>query len=585
MFRANTTCDNRPRTVGAKCALTLIAIITLAAPAASQNLEKLNRLLQAGSSSEPSAKAFREGRDLIDNKKWAGAAERFGDFISKNPNDKNVAAALYWRAYALAKVGKTRDANEAIERLLSAFSGSSWRKDAETLRLQIANDPDFIDKELKDREDEELKIIALQSLLRSDPARAVPIAAEWLKAGSNRSKEAKIAAINLLGRHGGDLGAAIIAEAARNNQADTDLRRSAIYWVAQRGSVGDLIRMFDAEKDEDVKQALLGWIARREQPEAQAKLTQVAKSDPSVDVRRVAIYLVSRRAGDQAVPLLIQLYDSERNEDIKQTILHGLARRAQQDPAAMRKLEEVAKNDPSTDLKRTALHWVYQGASLEKLIQSYDAEKDRDARLAILHWIGQQSRGSAKDEKTSRVREAALQKLLAIAQSDPDDDVRRTAVSRLSLISGQEGASILIRLYDQEKNVDVKKSLLLYIARRDQPEAMNRIMDAAKNESDRELKEAAIHLLAQRGGDQAVDVLIQLYDSETVEDVKQNILSALGRRAQTPAPGDSPQKRALRKLMQVARSDASIDLRRQAVFWLGQSKDPEAAKMIEEILK
>ena len=59
----------------------------------------------------------------------------------------------------------------------------------------------------------------------------------------------------------------------------------------------------------------------------------------------------------------------------------------------------------------------------------------------------------------------------------------------------------------------------------------------------------------------------------------------LGQAASKEVPGQPWRKRALRKLMEIAKSDASVDVRRSAVHWLGQSKDPEALKFIEEILK
>ena len=49
--------------------------------------------------------------------------------------------------------------------------------------------------------------------------------------------------------------------------------------------------------------------------------------------------------------------------------------------------------------------------------------------------------------------------------------------------------------------------------------------------------------------------------------------------------GESKQKAALRKLMEVARADASVEMRKQAVRLLGESKDPEALKFVEDLLK
>jgi len=41
----------------------------------------------------------------------------------------------------------------------------------------------------------------------------------------------------------------------------------------------------------------------------------------------------------------------------------------------------------------------------------------------------------------------------------------------------------------------------------------------------------------------------------------------------------------LQKLMSIARNDPSVELRKMAVNYLGQSKDPEALKFLEELLK
>jgi HEAT repeat protein len=41
---------------------------------------------------------------------------------------------------------------------------------------------------------------------------------------------------------------------------------------------------------------------------------------------------------------------------------------------------------------------------------------------------------------------------------------------------------------------------------------------------------------------------------------------------------------AVDKLMDIARRDTDPDLRRKAVFWLGQSRDPRAAQLLIELI-
>ncbi len=45
-----------------------------------------------------------------------------------------------------------------------------------------------------------------------------------------------------------------------------------------------------------------------------------------------------------------------------------------------------------------------------------------------------------------------------------------------------------------------------------------------------------------------------------------------------------PKDDGVPRLMDVARNNRNPEVRKQAMFWLGQSKDPRAVKFFEEIL-
>jgi len=67
-----------------------------------------------------------------------------------------------------------------------------------------------------------------------------------------------------------------------------------------------------------------------------------------------------------------------------------------------------------------------------------------------------------------------------------------------------------------------------------------------------------------------------MYDSEQNPDLRASLMRAFG---------NSKQKSAVRKLMTIARNDPSVEQRKLAVRYLGESKDPEALKFLEELLK
>ncbi|HYP52863.1 MAG TPA: tetratricopeptide repeat protein, partial [Pyrinomonadaceae bacterium] len=196
-----------PRTRPARArlvALTLSAFVVCAAAGEAlgqrREHELLGRLLQTPGTSQPALQVFREGRDLIGEEKWARAAEIFNRFISEYPKDRNADAAYYYLALAYKKQNRIGDAQAALAQLISRYPRSQWVDDAEVMQAEI--DPAKA-RELKDKADVDLKIIALQSLCQSDPAQCPTYVGEVLNSGSRSSQRLREAAVRLLGRHGG----------------------------------------------------------------------------------------------------------------------------------------------------------------------------------------------------------------------------------------------------------------------------------------------------------------------------------------------------------------------------------------------
>ena len=123
-------------------AMALIASFILIASgsetyARTQDLDKLNRLVQASNSSEAATQVFSQARDSITDENWPRAEERFRSFINGYPNHKNVDAALYYLAFALSKREKLKEADERLNQLIADYPKSSWKDDAKALLIQI----------------------------------------------------------------------------------------------------------------------------------------------------------------------------------------------------------------------------------------------------------------------------------------------------------------------------------------------------------------------------------------------------------------------------------------------------------------
>src|ERR1700730_4968406 len=111
----------------------------LSAPLKAQALSSRNslaRLAQQGGNDAANA-MFRGGRDLITDQQWAKAEEKFRQYVTGFPNEKNVDAALYWLAYSEYQLTRFDQCRSTITRLLKNYQNSSWKNDARTLLAQI----------------------------------------------------------------------------------------------------------------------------------------------------------------------------------------------------------------------------------------------------------------------------------------------------------------------------------------------------------------------------------------------------------------------------------------------------------------
>src|SRR5271168_3314721 len=143
--------------------------------------------------------AYTVGTRAMDEHRWPDAVSAFDKVISDK--GKRVDSALYWKAYSLKKLGKTPLAVATCDQLHAQFADSPWNKDCVVLSVDGDVDPramaemkanlvqirpmvkiapfrfdiDGGDSGVARGSDEDLKMIALNSLLYRDPATALPL--------------------------------------------------------------------------------------------------------------------------------------------------------------------------------------------------------------------------------------------------------------------------------------------------------------------------------------------------------------------------------------------------------------------------
>ncbi len=470
-----------------------------------QDLRKFNQFVQTSNS--PSMKLLREGRDLIDGERWAEAVGKFSEFVAAYPKDKDMDVALYWLSYSLKRQGKFREAAQHLARLLKDFPGSNWADEATAMLAEIApqtGDTRVIDEALN-RNNEEIKIVALQSLFESSPARALVYVADIVKPGSKASRSFKEAAVSLLASHGERQAIPLLLEVART-QPDRELRAVAIRGLADHDGdevFDELVKLYDVERDVEVKEQIIQSFENIKGARADAKLLEIARAATEhTELRKAAIRTLGNKKGAAAIEPLSGIFASDASREIREQALISLS--DIEDPRAQDRVIEAARGERDTELRKFAIHR-----------------------------LGDMKGGRAFDE--------------------------------------------LLKIYQSERDTELKQDILRAFGNMADPRARARIVELARGETDAELRKRAIHVLAEDDKNpQTVETLISMYDAEREVEVKADILNALA---------ETEQKSALRKVIDVARREPNTELRKKAVSLLGQWKDPDAARFLEELLK
>jgi len=117
-------------------------------------------------------RAYERGQRALDSRNWDEALDRFTE--AAGSGGSRADGAFYWKAYALAKLGRRDEALAAIAELRKSYASSRWLDDAKALELEVKQaSGQKLSPEAEN--DEDLKLMALNGLVQSDPERALPL--------------------------------------------------------------------------------------------------------------------------------------------------------------------------------------------------------------------------------------------------------------------------------------------------------------------------------------------------------------------------------------------------------------------------
>lgn len=171
---------------------------------------------------------------------------------------------------------------------------------------------------------------------------------------------------------------------------------------------------------------------------------------------------------------------------------------------------------------------------------------------------------------------AAAGALDQLALTSPNEQVRRSALFWLANSRGRPGYLTVARALREDASDKVREHAVFALTQSKEPEAIPAIIRAAKEDKVPHVRGQALFWLAQRASrQQATGAIQDALDTDPDTEVKKKAVFAL-----TQMPPDQ----GVPLLIQVARANQNPTVRKQAMFWLGQSKDARALKYFEEVL-
>ena len=151
-------------------------------------------------------------------------------------------------------------------------------------------------------------------------------------------------------------------------------------------------------------------------------------------------------------------------------------------------------------------------------------------------------------------------------------------VTELGRVPAREAASYLLALAERSAGRDVGGGGIFSATLADSVDTSRQLLRIARNDAaGDEARSAAVFWLGQQAGDAATKGLVGLVDDdEQTRALREAAVFSLSRR---------PREESVPELIRIARTHRDGHIRKAALFWLGQSGDPRAVALFEEILR
>lgn len=265
----------------------------------------------------------------------------------------------------------------------------------------------------------------------------------------------------------------------------------------------------------NLRRQAIGWLARQETVEAQRELITLAESHPDSETREYATGSLWRFPSFTAVNALSRLLATTEDADLRTAAIASLQR---SEPREARQTLVTFARDLTQPLElRQAALSAYgrrSDVTTEELMRLHDQPVLRGLETSILQNLGRRVQEGGEGV-ANWLFDRAMDKERPV-------EVRTAALEAWSRAPSVE-LELLARSYGELEEADLKERIFYALYRKAQsdeaaaPAVVDKMIELARGEDDREVRETAIHWIGRTGSERAVEFLLELLRQRPVE--------------------------------------------------------------------
>jgi thioredoxin-like negative regulator of GroEL len=406
------------------CLMGLCGALALSAPSAARSAA----LLYGDASLADDAhedQLYSEATKAINEGRWSDAEPLLDQVFSLHGRRSD--AAVYWKAYVKNKEGRPSDALETCASLRQNYPQSNWLKDCSALEIEIRGKSGS-PVQPQAEQDEDLKLLALNSIMQGDNSNSLPILQQILE--GQHSERLKERALFVLAQNQSKQAQELLGQIVRGEK-DPDLQIKAIRLLAAAqgsNSAAILESIYGKSNDLSVKRAVLDSYLVMNDPE---KLVEAAKheSDP-----QLARHAVSELGAMGAVSRLSEIYKSTNSKELKSAILNAYVAAGSK---GADELGAIASSEQDPELRRKAIRNMGPSggsSAIPALLAIYSKSSDEESKKAVTDALF--VAGDAHD-------------LVALARSEKDPAAKKNIVGKLAVMHSKEATDYMLELLNK----------------------------------------------------------------------------------------------------------------------------------------